>query len=189
MFSAFKRTIVRNTHTHSLSLTRDQLLTRVYPFSPKYLSCERDKDSVPSLFTHASHREGIVSSDRALELLRSAASGSYPPGHSKGPLKFNLEVISGLPTKDQLRTIESYLPHGGLSSFVKGEAPTTTDQVLSQAKRDIDSFKWPVVVDWVGGKAAVGDVDGVNDILEHLRKKRDGEVGEAEEHKPKGWFS
>jgi len=46
-----------------------------------------------------------------------------------------------------------------------------------------------VVVDWVGGKAAVGDVDGVSDILENLRKKRDGEISEPEEHKPKGWFS
>jgi len=140
-------------------------------------------------FTHASHREGAANSDRALELLRSAASSSYPPGHSKGPLKFNLEVITSLPTKDQLRTIESYLRHGGLASFVTGDSPATPDQVLSQAKRDLDAFKWPVVVDWVGGKASVGDVDGVNDILENLRKRRDGEVNEPEEHKPKGWFS
>lgn len=136
-----------------------------------------------------SHREGVARSDRALELLRSATSSSYPPGHSKGPLKFNLEVITSLPTKDQLRTIESYLPHGGLASFVTGGSPATTDQVLSQAKRDVDAFKWPVVVDWVGGKASVGDIDGVNEILENLRKKRDGETNEPEEHKPKGWFS
>jgi len=135
------------------------------------------------------HREGVANSDQALELLRSATSSSYPPGHTKGPLKFNLEVITGLPTKDQLRTIESYLPHGGLAGFVTGGSPATADQVLSQAKRDLDSFKWPVVVDWVGGKAAAGDVDGVNEILENLRKRRDGEVGEPEEHKPKGWFS
>lgn len=138
---------------------------------------------------HVSHREGVTNSDRALELLRSATSSSYPPGHSKGPLKFNLEVITALPTKDQLRTIESYLPHGSLASFVTGGSPATTDQVLSQAKHDLDSFKWPVVVDWVGGKAAVGDVDAVDGILEDLRKKRDGEVSEPEEHKPKGWFS
>ena len=147
------------------------------------------RNPATSLFTHSSHREGVANSDRALQLLRSATSSSYPPGHSKGPLKFNLEVITGLPTKDQLRTIESYLPHGGLASFVTGGSPATTDQVLSQAKRDLDSFKWPVVVDWVGGKATVGDVDGVNEILETLRKKRDGEISEPEEHKPKGWFS
>ena len=131
----------------------------------------------------------MTNSDRALELLRSATSSSYPPGQSKGPLNFNLEVITGLPTKDQLRTIESYLPHGGLASFVTGSSPATADQVLSQAKRDLDVFKWPVVVDWAGGKASVGGVDGVNEILENLRKKRDGEVNEPEEHKPKGWFS
>lgn len=145
--------------------------------------------SVPSLFTRASHREGVSNSDRALDLLRSAASSAYPPGHPNGPLKFNLEVIPSLPTKDQLRTIESYLPHGGLASFVTGGSPVTVDQVLSQAKGDLDAFKWPVVVDWVGGKASVGDVEGVNNILESLRKRRDGEIPEPEEHKPKGWFS
>lgn len=131
----------------------------------------------------------MSNSDRALDLLRSAASSSYPPGNPKGPLKFNLEVITSLPTKDQLRTIESYLPHGGLTSFIAGGSPATADQVLSQAKRDLDAFKWPVVVDWVSGKASVGDVDGVNEILENLRKRRDGEISEPEEHKPKGWFS
>jgi len=35
----------------------------------------------------------------------------------------------------------------------------------------------------------VGDVGGVNDILEDLRKRRDGELNEPEEHKPKGWLS
>lgn len=131
----------------------------------------------------------MANSDQALELLRSATSSAYPPGHSKVPLKFNLEVITGLPTKDQLRTIESYLPRGGLANFVTGGSPATADQVLSQAKRDLDSFKWPLVVDWIGGKAAVGDIDVVHEILENIRKKRDGEVSEPEEHKPKGWFS
>jgi len=135
------------------------------------------------------HREGVANSDRALQLLRSAVSSSYPSGHPNGPLKFNLEVITNLPTKDQLRTIESYLPQGSIASFVTGGSPATTDQVLSQAKRDLDAFKWPVVVDWVGGKASVGDIDGVNEILENLRKRRDGEASEPEEHKPKGWFS
>ena len=159
------------------------------PSSLKYPSCKHDENYVASPFTHSSHREGVTNSDRALELLRSAASSSYPPGHSKGPLNFNLEVVTGLPTKDQLRTIESYLPHGGLASFVAGGSPVTADQVLSQAKRDLDSLKWPIVVDWHDGKAAVGDINSVNEILEHLRKKRDGEVKEPEEHKPTGWFS
>lgn len=159
------------------------------PSSLKYPSCEPGKNLFASVFIRPSHRDGVANSDRALQLLRSAASSPYPPGHSKGPLKFNLEVITDLPTKDQLRTIESYLPRGGLASFVTGDSSTTTDQVLSQAKRDLDVFRWPVVVDWAGGKASVGDVDGVNEILENLRKKRDGEVNEPEEHKPKGWFS
>jgi hypothetical protein len=49
-------------------------------------------------------------------------------------------------------------------------------------------LKWPIVVDWEGGKAAIGDVEGVKGILENLRKKRDGESKDGED-KPKGWFS
>jgi len=61
--------------------------------------------------------------------------------------------------------------------------------VLTIAGRNPGSFRWPVVVDWTGGNASVGDAEGVKDILERLRKKRDGELVEDEEHKPKGWFS
>ena len=39
------------------------------------------------------------------------------------------------------------------------------------------------------GRATAGDSEGVKDILEYLKKKRDGEVKEEGEHKPKGWFS
>ena len=34
-----------------------------------------------------------------------------------------------------------------------------------------------------------GDIDGVKSILKELRKRRDGEVKDEEEDKPKGWFS
>jgi hypothetical protein len=50
------------------------------------------------------------------------------------------------------------------------------------------AFKWPVVVDWDGGRASVGDVDGVKAILEAIRQKRDGEVKEDVDAQPKGWF-
>lgn len=39
-----------------------------------------------------------------------------------------------------------------------------------------NTFKWPLVVDWNAGKASVGDVEGVQGILELLRQKRDGEI-------------
>jgi hypothetical protein len=44
-------------------------------------------------------------------------------------------------------------------------------------------LKWPIVVDWAGGRATAGDAEGVKDILEYLRK-RDGEVKEEEGYKP-----
>lgn len=50
-------------------------------------------------------------------------------------------------------------------------------------------FKWPVVVDWTGGRASIGDVEGVKEILEALRKERDGEGKGKDEHQPSGWFS
>lgn len=56
-------------------------------------------------------------------------------------------------------------------------------------KKNPNVFKWPVVVDWTGGRASIGDVDGVKDILEAIRQERDGESKRDEEYKPKGWFS
>lgn len=51
-----------------------------------------------------------------------------------------------------------------------------------------EAFKWPLVVDWNGGRASVGDVDGVKTILEALRQRRDGEVKDDVD-RPTGWFS
>lgn len=44
-------------------------------------------------------------------------------------------------------------------------------------------------MDWTGGRASIGDVEGVKGILEAIRKERDGEAKGDEEHSPKGWFS
>jgi hypothetical protein len=43
-------------------------------------------------------------------------------------------------------------------------------------------------VDWTGGRASIGDVEGVKEILEAIRKERDGEAKRVEDQ-PKGWFS
>ena len=51
------------------------------------------------------------------------------------------------------------------------------------------ALKWPIIVDWTSGRAVAGDSEGVKDILEYLRKRRDGEVKEEEDFEPKGWFS
>ncbi|TFK96194.1 hypothetical protein BDV98DRAFT_576556 [Pterulicium gracile] len=56
------------------------------------------------------------------------------------------------------------------------------------------AFRWPLVVDWDAGTAAVGDVEGVSKMLEHMAQKRDGKVCEKEELRrkdeaAKGWVS
>lgn len=119
----------------------------------------------------------------ALKLLRSALSGPYPPGKpSAQPLSFNLEVVEEQPpTADQLRTISSYLPSASPESFVSSHPtvdsrPSSADAVTKLAAKNPKALKWPIVVDWTGGKAAVGDVEGVKSILEELRKQRDGEA-------------
>lgn len=81
---------------------------------------------------------------------------------------------------DQLRAISGYSPKGGLSGFLSGsgagEQVGSAEKVLALAGQSPDSFKWPVVVDWSGGKASIGDIEGVKEILEGIRKKRDGET-------------
>lgn len=67
--------------------------------------------------------------------------------------------------------------------------PTSPEGVARLAAQNPHALKWPIVVDWHNGRAAVGDVDGVKSILEELRKKRDGESKEDADIKPKGWFS
>ncbi|KZT69055.1 hypothetical protein DAEQUDRAFT_727249 [Daedalea quercina L-15889] len=139
----------------------------------------------------------------ALQLLRAALSSPYPAHQPNAPpLRFNLEVLENKPpTSDQLRTILSYLPAatsapGGVSPDVLVSShptvetrPTSTEGVVKLASTNLHALKWPIVVDWDAGRAAVGDVEGVKSILEELRKKRDGEMKEDEGHKPKGWFS
>lgn len=152
---------------------------------------------------NSSHNTSSPPSITALQLLRAALSSSYPPNKSNAlPLKFNLEVIENKPpTTEQLGTILSYLPAASsaagstspdvlVSSHPTVETrPTSTEGVARLASKNLHALKWPIVVDWDGGRAAVGDVEGVKSILEELRKQRDGEVKEDEGHKPKGWFA
>jgi hypothetical protein len=57
-----------------------------------------------------------------------------------------------------------------------GDASGGPDEIARTIARNKDALKWPLVVDWNAGRVALGDVDGVKDILEGLRKSRDGEV-------------
>ncbi|KAJ7451077.1 hypothetical protein FB451DRAFT_1284603 [Mycena latifolia] len=134
------------------------------------------------------HNPGSPPSVKALGLLRSALSAPYPPGKASAPLQFNLEVVEGSPTADQLSAILSYLPSKNDASpspssvFLSAHPSSASSEgaslaAVSSIGRDKpNAFKWPIVVDWNAGKASVGDVDGVEGILELLRQKRDGEA-------------
>ncbi|KAI1790831.1 thioredoxin-like protein [Ganoderma leucocontextum] len=141
------------------------------------------------------HNPSSPASTNALNLLRSAVSSPYPPTKpSASPLNFNLEVIENQPpTGDQLRTILSYLPSkspigpAGITDPPTAEAvlsshptvdsrPQDPDDVVALASKNPNALKWPIVVDWHNGRAAVGDIGGVKQLLEELRKKRDGEA-------------
>ncbi|KAJ3573290.1 hypothetical protein NP233_g2537 [Leucocoprinus birnbaumii] len=147
------------------------------------------------------HNPSSQPSKNALLLLRNSLSSPYPTGNPNSqPLQFNLEVVESPPTTDQLQTILSYFPskavspshvlisaHPSAPSF--NERPTTLSGIAQLAQENPQAIKWPIVVDWDSGKAAVGDIEGVKSILEHLRKKRDGEIKEDEVEQPKGWFT
>ncbi|KAI0752036.1 thioredoxin-like protein [Fomes fomentarius] len=149
--------------------------------------------SIPELSIF--HNPSSPASTNALRLLRAAVSSPYPPSKpSAPPLEFNLEVIENKPpTPDQLRTILSYLPSksptgpGGLASTPSPDVlisahptvdsrPTDAEGVAKLASQNPHALKWPIVVDWHSGRAAVGDVEAVKSLLEELRKKRDGET-------------
>ena len=119
----------------------------------------------------------------ALKLLKEASSSPYPPTKPDAPpLEFRLEVVENQPpTPDQLRTILSYLPGvSTLDSFVSSHysvdsKPSDPNALAKLASREPRALKWPIVVNWDDGKAAVGDLEGVKRLLEDIRKKRDGE--------------
>ncbi|KAG7442058.1 uncharacterized protein BT62DRAFT_1010844 [Guyanagaster necrorhizus] len=148
------------------------------------------------------HNPASLSSLKTLELLQEAVSGPYPPDTaSNPPLYFNLDVVEGPPNRDQLETISSYVKTSGQqpassiflsahpSSPYDGDQPLTFGGVAQAASHNPNALKWPIVVDWFGGKASVGDIEGVKKILEDLRKERD-EVRPVEkgETSRKSWF-
>jgi len=153
-----------------------------------------------SIFHHPSSPPSV----KALAMLRASLSAPYPPTKpDASPLEFNLEVIeSKPPTADQLRTIMSYVTPKDVSAapsyatFLSShpsapgleEQPQSAAGVAELGSQNPNALKWPVVVDWNGGRASVGDVDGVVKMLEALRQRRDGEVKDEDVVQPRGWF-
>jgi len=133
-------------------------------------------------------------------MLRDSLSAPYPAGNAKGQaLEFQLEVVESPPNSAQLGTIMSYLPSKAANpsmvflfahasaAHIAEQQPTTLKDIAALAGTNPNAFKWPIVVDWVDGKASVGNTEGVKEILEAIRKKRDGETKEEDVYRP-GWF-
>jgi hypothetical protein len=95
--------------------------------------------------------------------------------------------MEGPPTPDQVRTIVSYLRNSesnSVSALLSAHPsagdvnahPATPEDLVRLVKRTPMALKWPIAVDWHSGRAAAGSVEGVVELLEHLRKIRDGEA-------------
>ena len=133
--------------------------------------------------TPLSHHPSSPQSTRALVLLKKSLTDPYPPGepHAR-PLDFDLEVVESVPTADQVPIILSYLPSKNQSvesAFISSH-PTSSDastgrggEILGELmEKNVKAVKWPIVVDWTGGRASIGDVDGVKAMLDAIRKEQ-----------------
>lgn len=155
-----------------------------------------------------------IPSSQTLKLLRAAQSDPYPPdSNPPKPLEFNLEVVEGTPpTADQISTILNYTKKPISSmlsahpSTATGALPATPRALSVMVESNPKVLKWPIVVNckpfYVAndlytwrikgdhGQASVGDLEAVKEMLESLRKKRDGEEpSEPSEFKPQNWFT
>ncbi|KAF9039911.1 thioredoxin-like protein [Panaeolus papilionaceus] len=144
------------------------------------------------------HHPSSPPSTKALALLKSSLQGPYPPTDpANPPLTFDLSVVENPPTEDQLNTIMQFSPRATNPAFTflsafpgssESGGASTVKEIVKLAEKNPKALKYPIVVDWGNGNAAVGDVEGVKRMLEEIRKRRDGEVKGEEVDQPKGWF-
>ncbi|PPQ81322.1 hypothetical protein CVT24_001325 [Panaeolus cyanescens] len=160
------------------------------------------------------HHPSSPPSTKALALLKNSLQGPYPPTNpTNPPLAFNLSIVENPPTEDQLKTIQTFIRPSSSSSSSSSSSPSytspgltflsafpgtqapealhaaTAKDVVDLALKNPKALKYPIVVDWGSGQAAVGDVEGVKRMLEDVRKRRDGEKLTGDEvDEPKGWF-
>ncbi|KAJ6087846.1 hypothetical protein N7467_006760 [Penicillium canescens] len=135
------------------------------------------------------HSPSLASSTRALNILKQASStagetatedqASDYSSHAKQQRgEFELEVTTSPPTTDQLRSILDYISpvsgvggQGekatyGVAELVKGARDA--EDALKKFKEDNDSFTRPLTVDWVNGRAVIGDSE--SEILRMVRQ-------------------
>ncbi|OQE06352.1 hypothetical protein PENVUL_c018G07653 [Penicillium vulpinum] len=135
------------------------------------------------------HSPAIKASTRTLNLLKQASAtasetatedqASDHSTHSKKQRgEFELEVTTTPPTTDQLRSILDYIsPINGaggqgekvsysVSELVKGARDA--EDALKKFKEDNENFVRPITVDWVNGRAVIGDNE--SEILRMVRQ-------------------
>ncbi|KAF7715355.1 Uncharacterized protein PECH_001560 [Penicillium ucsense] len=138
------------------------------------------------------HSPSLAPSTRVLNILKQAsitasetATEDQASDHSAHAAQqrgdFELEVTTAPPTTDQLRSILDYIsPVGaaGPGSGGKGKASYGVGELIKGArdaedaikkfKEDQGAFVRPVTVDWVNGRAVIGDNE--SEILRMVRQ-------------------
>ena len=81
-----------------------------------------------------------------------------------------LEVSTSPPTRTQLETITSYLG-GGYSAAKLVDGAHGIDDAVNALQNDETKLNVPFLVDWEGGRVALGgDTARVEHLLEEIRK-------------------
>ncbi|KAJ5542588.1 hypothetical protein N7535_005011 [Penicillium sp. DV-2018c] len=135
------------------------------------------------------HSPTIQSSTRALNILKQASATASETAtedqasdyarHAKAQRgEFELEVTTSPPTADQLRSILDYVSPvsgtGGLgekNTYGVGElikGARDAEDALKKFKEDNSTFVRPITVDWVNGRAVIGDNE--SEILRMVRQ-------------------
>ncbi|KAJ5092506.1 hypothetical protein NUU61_007376 [Penicillium alfredii] len=135
------------------------------------------------------HSPTLASSTRTLNILKQASAtaaetatedqaSDYSTQARQQRGEFELEVTTDVPTLDQLRSILDYIsPVSGVGG--QGEKTTyavselvkearDAEDALKKFKEDQGRFVRPVTVDWVNGRAVIGD--GESEILRMVRQ-------------------
>ncbi|KAL1992850.1 hypothetical protein VTN49DRAFT_3606 [Thermomyces lanuginosus] len=125
------------------------------------------------------HKPSLPSSTRVLNILRMASAAASETttmdqasdqtntiDNRRG--EFQLDVTEAPPTPDQMRNILDYLAAKGVkpSAVVPG-ARNAEDAIKRVKESDANGIVRPIVVDWVNGKAVVGDNE--SEILKLVR--------------------
>ncbi|EPS28494.1 hypothetical protein POX_f07578 [Penicillium oxalicum] len=137
------------------------------------------------------HSPSLAPSTRVLNILKQASiaasetatedQASDHTAHAKQQRgEFELEVTTAPPTTDQLRSILDYISpvSGGAGAAPEGKASYGVGELIKGArdaedaikryKEDQERFVRPVTVDWVNGRAVIGDNE--SEILRMVRQ-------------------